>query len=256
MTAMTYRPKMAVAARVAAAVALVASLVLTPAGAALSERRDQAVYGIYLLGFKVGVLEFQGQADESRYSASGVIRSTGLVAAIAKVRYEAATTGRVSGGRLVPQTYREKADTGTRQSQAVMRYRRGVPQVKEYDSPQGRRSDHAVDPATQGGTYDPMTAVYSVFRDVPPDELCNRTIHTFDGQRRGEVTLSEPRVSGDKATCKGVYRRVAGFSAKEMAEKRRFPFDLTFIRLDNGWWRLKRITTETTFGRATISRRG
>lgn len=240
--------------KLAGAAGLALMIALTPAAAAEGERRDDAVYGIYLFGIRIGLLEFQGVADARTYAASGVVRSTGLVAKLAKVRYEARTTGRIVGAGLQPQTYREKADTGSRQSQAVMRYRNGVPQVKEYDSPQGA-SDNQLDPGKQGGTYDPMTMVYSVFRDVPEDELCNRTIDTFDGQRRGEVSLTAPRINGDKARCTGVYRRVAGFSAKEMADKQRFPFDLNFVRLDNGWWRLKRISTETTFGTATISRR-
>ncbi|WP_126979320.1 DUF3108 domain-containing protein [Frigidibacter oleivorans] len=222
---------------------------------AAQEQRDSAVYDLQLRGITAGTLTIDGRTAGGRYQATGRLQSSGLLAMLRKIRYDAEVRGQVAGGRLVPSRYVEAADTGRRQSNAVMDYVRGVPQVKEYQPPR-KPDDKALDPATQAGTVDPMTAAFAVLRDVPADQACNRSLALFDGQRRTAVSLATPKAApGGGVTCAGEYRRVAGFSADDMAEKTRFPFTLHLAPAGEGMLRVTQVTMDTIYGKGALKRR-
>ncbi|GAB4390103.1 DUF3108 domain-containing protein [Albidovulum sp.] len=235
-----------------AAAALAALVAALPAAAA--ERTDSAVFDLSLRGIHAGTLSIAGQIQGESYAAAGVLKSGGLLALIRKIRYDARSRGRVKDGRFTPQRYEEDADTGKRVSRAVMDYVDGVPQVKKYDPPKPPREDD-IDPATQGGTVDPLTALYAVTRDKPRAEACNLKLTLFDGRRRSEVTLAAPEARGEALVCAGEYRRLAGFSEKDMAEKTRFPFVMRLEPLADGTMRVVEISMDTLYGKGRLKRR-
>ena len=94
-------------------------LILGLAGGAQAQT-DQGTFDLVMMGLKAGALHFTGVQDGAGYSVSGLLQSGGLVAMIRKVRYAATVQGSVSGGRYTPTGYSEDADTGKRQSQAVI----------------------------------------------------------------------------------------------------------------------------------------
>jgi hypothetical protein len=233
---------------------LLAAALLLAGAAAAEARRDEGQFDVYVAGVRAGVLVFGGVVEDGTYAAHGKIESTGLLARFLKVRYDAKSWGRVIDGRLQPASYVETANTGKRQSQAVMAYVAGVPQVKEYNPP--RKSGKTVlDPATQAGTLDPMSVIYAALRNVPEDEVCTLKVQMFDGARRSQVTLGKPNRDGDSVTCAGEYRRLAGFSEKEMAEQVSYPFTLTYLRQPDGMFRVEKMTTSTDIGTASLIRR-
>ena len=215
---------------------------------------SDGAFDVYVRGIKGGVLAFSGEQRDGRYATSGRLESAGLVGLIRDVRYDAAARGRVAGGRYVPQSYREDTDTGRRQSSAVMTYRNGVPQVKEYSPPRDP-DEEDLDPRGQGGTIDPMTALWGLLRDVPEAEVCRFSANLFDGARRTRISLGNPRRQDGRIACAGEYRRVAGYTPEDMAEKTVFPFQATYGPAGGGRWHVERIETETLFGRATLVRR-
>lgn len=235
------------------AVGLAAVLALAPL-AAPAQQTDNVVFELSLRGLRAGELIINGQQSGASYAASGTLRSTGILGAIRKMRYDAAVRGTLRNGRYVPQRYEERADTGKRQSESVMDYRAGVPQVEVYNPPRERRPTD-LDPATQGGTVDPLTALYAALRDVPEAQACKLRVFTFDGRRRAQVTLNGPTAAEDKITCTGEYRRLAGFSEKDMQEKTRFPFRLTYERAGNGMMRVTGVTMDTLYGKGELKRR-
>ena len=236
-----------------AAFALAASVGVPTTAAASDVREDKGSFSVFLGGVRIGVLGFSGLTDGQNYAAKGILRTTGLAAMVRQVGYEATSRGVVRGGRLVPTSYDEAANTGTRVSKSTMEYRGGVPQVKA-SSPERAPRPTDVDPRTQAGTVDPMTAFYLVLRDVPEAELCNLDLKMFDGTRRSQVTISAPVRNGAGVSCTGEYRRLQGFSAEEMAERTRFPFQIAYIPNGNGGYRLNEITTASTFGNARVVR--
>jgi hypothetical protein len=111
-----------------------------------------------------------------------------------------------------------------------------------------------VDPATQGGTLDPMTALFALLRDVPRADVCRLDVPVFDGRRVSRVSTRGPKTEGDRIVCDGEYRRVEGFSERQMREKARFPFSITYAPAGDRY-RVERIAIDTLYGRATLDRR-
>lgn len=234
---------------------LLTGLIALAAPAAVqAQTRSEGTFDLVLRGLTAGQLTFSGVENGRSYAVRGVLKSGGLVAMIRKVRYDAEVEGTVAGPRLSPARYREDADTGKRQSTSVMRWVRGVPQV-ESATPVRTPRPNDVDPATQKGTVDPLTALYATLRDVPAAEVCTTNVIMFDGRRRSELRLSAPVMQGERVTCSGEYRRIAGFSDKEMAEKVRFPFTLTYAPAGEGRMRVVEVAMDTLYGKATLKRR-
>ncbi len=215
---------------------------------------QQGSYDLYLKGIRAGSLGFSAVEDGASYAVTGRLKTGGLVSLLRKVRYDASSNGGVSGGTYVPVTYSENADTGKRQSQAVMAYRRGVPQVKSYNPPREAR-DYDVDPSTMGGTVDPLTGMYAVLKDVAPGQECAVSLQMFDGRRHTQITTGERQEAGDQVVCQGEYRRIAGYSADDLAEKTRFPFAMIYSPTDSGMMRVVEVSMETVYGKAKLLRR-
>lgn len=235
-------------------IAAVAAFCLA-AGGASADQQDSAIFDLTLRGIHAGTLSVAGAIEGRGYAATGVLKSGGLVALVRKVRYDARAFGTHAKGRFTPSRYEEDADTGRRQSQSVMEYRAGVPQVKVYNPPKPPRPGD-IDPATQAGTVDPLTAAYAALRDVAPEEACHLKLVMFDGRRRSQVVLADPRPTADGGlTCAGEYRRLEGFSAEEMAEKSRFPFRMTYAPLPDGRLRAVEVSMDTIYGKGRLTRR-
>jgi hypothetical protein len=222
--------------------------------ASSSHADDPVVFDLSIRGIRAGTLSFSGEATAGRYAVSGRLESAGLVGLVRQVRYDGQAEGSLRQGRFTPARYREQADTGRRQSESVMEYRGGVPQVKVYNPPRELGSD-GIDPATQGGTVDPLTALFATLRDVAPGGECNQTLTLFDGKRRSQLVLGAPSAIEGGIACPGEYRRLAGFSADDMAEKTRFPFTVRLVPGASGLLQVDEVTMESIYGNARLKRR-
>ncbi len=232
--------------------ALLACALALPAAA---QNVDEGRFDVILRGVTAGQLAFRGQQEGGGYAVSGRLQSTGLVGALVKFAYDAQVQGATDGVRYAPSRYTERSDTGRRSSTSVIRFRNGTPQVEEVTPPRAP-GDRDVDPATQRGSVDPLTALYAILRDVDATQACTTRLNLFDGRRATGLALADPQLAGDGAvTCRGEYRRVAGFSPEDMAERSRFPFVLTYRPVGEGRLRVTEIRTSTTYGDAILRRR-
>lgn len=217
---------------------------------------EQGVFDVSLGGVRAAVVQYAANSDGTRYAVTGKVRTTGVLGAVVKASYEATARGQQTGPNAYrPSSFVETRNASGERSEAEMLYRGGRPQVKVYDPP--READpHAVDPATQAGTVDPMTVIYAALRDQPEARVCDLTLQVFDGKRRSEVVLSNRRAAANgEITCQGLYRRIAGWSPRKLAEKTRFTFEMTYAPKGDGVYEVARVTTDTTFGRAVLKRR-
>lgn len=213
-----------------------------------------AEFAVSIRGFRVASLTLSGRRDGAAYDVTGTLASAGLLGWVRHIRYDASVTGRFLGPRPVPSRYVENADTGKRRSQAVMAYRDGVPQVKSYNPPRPPAVQE-IAPVTQGGTVDPLTALYMVLRDVPRAGACDLRLTLFDGRRRSQVVLGPAETSGGRIACAGEYRRLQGFTDADMAEKSRFPFRLTYDDAGGGLVHVTEISMDTLYGKGRMIRR-
>ena len=214
---------------------------------------DSGTFDLSIRGLTAGVLQFSGSMEGKNYSVTGSLKSSGIAAMVRRVSFQADTSGRYSGGRWQPARYREQADTGKRRSQSLMEYKAGIPAEMLQESREGRAN--YVDPATQGGTVDPLTALFAMLRDVPVAQACQLNLTMFDGARRSQIALDAAVTVDGAITCPGEYRRLKGFSDKEMAEKQSFSFRVTYGPADQGRVHVVTIAMDTLYGRAALTRR-
>ncbi|MFD2172643.1 DUF3108 domain-containing protein [Rhodobacter lacus] len=235
--------------------ALATGLALALAQPAQADQTDHIVFDVLLGGVKAGELVIDGKIAAGRYGAQGLMQTTGLAGMLKKIRYEATADGRVTRGGFSPRSVEVVSQRGDARSRNTVIYNGGVPASVIHEPPRTPRPND-VDPAKQGGTIDPLTALYAVLRDVSPDEACKLSVTLFDGTKRSQVALSAPEPAGAGLRCAGEYRRLEGFSEKDMAEKTRFPFTLTYAPTPDGaHLQVVDISTETILGKGRLKRR-
>lgn len=232
-------------------VALAAAVLFHPVSAAA---QDRGVFDIYLGALKVGVFAFSGVEGRGRYSTAGQLRSTGLIGALADVRYDAKSRGRVSAGRYVPEAYEERANIGARATDLVIAYKNGVPDAPRFNPPRESRRP-ALNPAAQGDTIDLMTMLYTLLKDVQPADVCRYDALAYDGVRRTRVTMRVETRQPDVVTCAAEYRRIAGFTPAELRDRPVFPFRLVYTALESGAYRATAVDLETVYGVVRLERR-
>jgi len=226
--------------------AVLIGLVLA-AGAAGNAGAEEATFDVTLRGVKVAELQVAGSEGGDSYSVAVAIRSDGLAGVVRRFRFQSSSAGRLDDG-FRPLRYAETVDTGKRQSEAEIVYKRGVPQVIRYASPRPDTAE-VLDPATQGGTLDPATALYAGLRDRAPGAACALDIAVFDGRRR-----SETRIAGEGLVCTGTYRRVAGYTPDEMAERSVFPLEVVYAA-EGDVLRVIEASAQTIYGKVRLKRR-
>lgn len=240
-----------ICARVAGMLGLVAMLA---SGSASAQTRERAVFDIFLGDFRVGVFAFSGVEARGRYSVAGQLRSTGLIGALADVRYDAKSQGRIRQGRFVPESYTERGNIGERSTDLVISYKNGVPEAPVFDPPRADAS-RDLDPSEQGDAIDLMTMLYTLLKDVDGRDVCRYDVFAYDGVRRTRVTMRPETNTADGVTCAAEYRRVAGFSAAEMEERPVFPFRVIYSGLGEGRYRATAMDVETVYGVVRLERR-
>lgn len=234
---------------------LCALALLTLAIPAIANASETHVFNLYILGFRAGTISTAINKKGSNYALSGKVQPTAFLRKLRDVGYAGTTYGRFGKGHTYsPSKYTGNMRTGSRTSTVKMHWSKGRPNVDAY-TPGREPRPYDIKPSAQKGTMDLLSSLHSVFEDSTKAELCGRTIPMFDGRRRTKLTLSKPNFSGVKGICKGTYSRVAGFSPEDMKERVNFPFTLLYEQQDDGNYRLKSLSTTTTFGKASLVRR-
>ncbi|HEY0276425.1 MAG TPA: DUF3108 domain-containing protein [Paenirhodobacter sp.] len=238
--------------RLAICAALIIAALCRPAQA---DQSDRIVFDFQLAGLSAGQLTIDGTIAGNAYNANGVMKTTGILGALRTLRYDSTVSGGYAQGRFTPLRMDEIAQRGSDRIEHAIVYRGNVPVSVTRNPPRKARATDvaAVD---QGGTIDPLTALYAVLRDVDRAEACRFSSYLFDGSKRAQVVLSQPVAAGQGVTCTGEYRRIAGFSKSDMAEKPRFPFRLTYAPTPDGQrLRVVSIDTDTILGKGRLIRR-
>lgn len=210
----------------------------------------QQSFSIYVAGLKVGELTYAVNTKGRNYAVRGIIRATGLVGAFTKFHFDATAFGKLRNGRHRTQKYSVSSDNGKRVSKKEMTFKNGIPTVTESEP----RKDYWLSPAEQKGTVDPMTAIMALLADQPKGASCQLAMEIYDGARRFAVKLTETVASKGKLNCKGVYTKIGGYSEKQWAQGKGFPFELRYV-LQEDIYRIDRLVMSTSRGRTSFIRR-
>lgn len=186
---------------------LVAGLLFgfAPAGSAFGDTAS-STFSVRLFGAPVGRMVIAANTGAGAYTAKGEFRTTGLVGLLARVRFTMSARGQGAPLAMRSQSYVEDLDTGFRTSAASIRF------------------------GSNDRRIDPLTALVAALVDRPVDKGCRYDGETFDGIRSMRIRIREGASSADELVCSGQLRRLAGYTAEEMAEATTFPFSIAFSR--------------------------
>ena len=218
-------------------------------------RTDDAKFGVYVAGIRIGNFNLAARSDGRSYGTSAAAQETGLVSWLSDFKYSASARGWLREGGLVPVTFQESFIENGEPSSTAIKFNNGEPyEVAMTGELDGNESP--LDPLRQGKVLDPLTAMYLMTRNVGPGEACSVSFFVFDGVRRSRISLGTPASLGDGFECPSSYERVEGWTEEEMNEQRVFPFDLRYEQLDgrSGWYRMIELSAPSSLGRFRIRR--
>src|SRR5690606_29999759 len=199
--------------------ALLAMLTTLAPGAAARAGTFQGDYTVSYLGLTVVKASFVSRYDGDTYAVDGRVAAAGLARLFDDTSGTLRATGRVSGRRVVPQSFRADYTSGKKASLLDIRFSGGaVTATKVEPPPKPRPKDWvAIDLADLKGVLDPTAT--TIVPAASLDEVCNRTLKTYDGEMRADLTLSfvsrgEISVKGYQGptvTCRMRFEPVSGY---------------------------------------------
>lgn len=232
---------------------LVLALALLTAPLARAETTE-ARFAMTILGVTAGHMDLSGRIENGRYSVTAQMRSTGLMRAVRSFAYRGASQGRFVQGQFRPERHEGRGSGGNRGSELEIAYRDGVPQILRYVSEREDGPD-TPSPDSQRGTLDPLTTLFAVLRDVPGDALCGQQIAHFDGRRSSRIAMRPAPPEDGRRVCLGEYRRLQGYTPKELAERPRVAFRVEYSPRADGLWQVETLSFRSPYGPAALDRR-
>ena len=227
-----------------------AALACAVLGATGAAKAQDAVFDFYISGLKAGEMTMSARNTSEGYTARSSIRAAGAVGLVANFFFDGEASGRIVGGKVSPVRYEANSKSPRAERRTVMDWKDGVPVYVSVVPPRGS----APDPATQGGTLDPVSAGLALLGDAAAGSVCDASVDVFDGSRRSRFSLGAPVAKDGAVVCAGAYSRIEG-EAQSMSSQREFPFEVTFREGGDGVARLERVETRTQFGKAVLERR-
>lgn len=213
---------------------------------------ETATFAISIAGIPAGRMTLVRESGDGAYRAATRIEATGLIGVFTDYGFDGQARGRLTGdGIPVPEVFRAQSQSPRADRITEIDWTDGTPSRVSVVPPR----DSAPDPATQGGTLDPVSAGFLVLAETTPAAMCNERIDIFDGSRRSRLTLGAPEPTDQGYVCAGSLARVEG-EAHTATDQRSFPFRVLFREGDAGRVRVERIETSTRYGTAVIERRG
>jgi hypothetical protein len=213
---------------------------------------QKATFDLYISGIRAGEMTLKSVEKGGSYSAASRIQAAGFIGKLAKFFFDGTAKGSIRGdGVVIPSTYVAESKSSRADRHTEIDWKNGTPTRVSVEPPRNT----APDPAAQGGTLDPVSAGFALLRDARPGKICNMTVDIFDGSRRSRLKLGKPVENDKEYVCAGKFSRIKG-EAHNAVSKREFPFEVVFRKNGDGAAQLKRIQTQTKFGKAVVERRG
>ncbi|MEL6478817.1 MAG: DUF3108 domain-containing protein [Pseudomonadota bacterium] len=232
---------------------LAAGLAGGTAGAAPAPQDVDHIYDIYLGGLWVAEMRVTAEIEGDAYRADAALVTKGMVARLYKASFEAESVGQIGSGLYAPERFTANSRS-TKKSQFVeMRYDAGRPAALRAE-PEFDPKPWELDPTSQTGAADPLSAALGVLANQPGDALCDRAVEIFDGRKRYAIVLGAPEQREEGVRCPAVYKRIAGYKPKMMA-KPDIPFEFWFEQGADGAYHVQKALGETPIGTAVIRRR-
>ena len=179
-----------------------ALLIASSLGTARAEVMLDVSYRVTLAGLPIGVVSGSVDVDETRYRATAIGATSGLVQIIARGHGDIRASGVRSRGNPVPATYESTIIVRGRSEKVRVDFTERF--AKQFSVDPAPPLNPALVPLTQAqrkGVVDPLTAALVHAPDLDGQlgpEVCLRTIPVFDGQLRYDLKLGYKRIENVK----------------------------------------------------------
>lgn len=219
---------------------------------------EAAVLGVVVLG----TARYEVAATPARYAVRANVQTTGLARLFDRTEITATSTGSVSGTTIGWTRY----DISHAYAQKFRRIRMdraagGI--TAAIDPSYGDMGRPAATRAQQNGSYDPLTAVFVLGRQIGAARACTGAVLVFDGRQhyrlgvspRAQGTFNGGGYNGPAVSCTLRYEPIAGFS--DNAELSNLPTAEIWFALPQGGGFAPplRLTVPTPLGQARLDLR-
>jgi hypothetical protein len=180
---------------------------------------EAAVLGVVVLG----QADYEVTANPTRYGVRASLQTAGAARIFDQTQITAATGGTIAGSALTWSRYDLSDAYAGHKFRRVQLNHTGASvtsQVAPHYVDMGRPPASA---AQQGASYDPLTAVFALGRQIGAARACTGSVLVFDGRShyrlavspRGQGNFNGGGYNGPALTCVFTYTMIAGFSVAE-----------------------------------------
>jgi hypothetical protein len=189
-------------------------------------------YSIAFWGIPFGATNYEVRFADGSYAATSHFETSGIVSLFWQATIDAAASGRLAVGAIVPTRYDSFSRRGGSKERVLLTY--GPSGVSTFADPPYDTSKYPVTDTQKRDAVDPMSAITLVLAGVKADSAnpCGTVAPVFDGRRRYDVTFSYVRAeqakignlfSGPAHLCQVHYRQIAGFKPKILRQGAAIP---------------------------------
>lgn len=241
------------------AVALFA--VVAPANAETYRLRyEAAVLGAVVLG----EARYEVAATPTRYAVRANLQTSGLARMFDQTEISASSTGAISGASIAWTRY-DLSHSYAAKFRRVQLNRSGSAVSGEINPVFGNMGTPPASTAQQSNSYDPLTAMFALGRQIGAARACTGSVLVFDGRghyrlavsARGQGNFNGGGYNGPALQCAFRYEPISGFTLSA-AERARIPAAEAWFALParGGFAPPLRLTVPTPLGAAQLDLRG
>jgi hypothetical protein len=219
---------------------------------------EAAVLGVVVLG----TASYEVTANANRYAARANLRTSGLARLFDQTEISASSTGSLSGANIAWTRY-DISHSYARKFRRIQMNRGAGGVSAQIDPSYGDMGSPATTSAQQAGSYDPLTGVFALGRQIGAARACRGSVLVFDGRQhyrlavapRSQGTFNGGGYNGPALSCQFRYEPIAGFSDN---------FDRSRVPAAEAWFALPdgagfapplRISVATPLGQAQLDLR-
>jgi hypothetical protein len=203
-----------------------AALALMGAHPAHGAQSYQTDYRVSLFGLSIAKASFSTSVTDDRaYKVVGSLASSGLGSLFDDTNGKLDVTGQFAETGPVPNSYVVKYRHGNRNKSTSIAFTNGNVTNTTNDPPINRKKNWVdLKPADLQSVADPISGVMVAASSL--DQVCEQTLHLFDGQTRVDLKLSpsgraQPFATegfkGDAITCLAKFVPIAGYQSGRKA---------------------------------------
>lgn len=221
---------------------------------------EAAILGVVV----IGQASYEVAAQPNRYAVSARVRTSGAARIFDQTDITATTAGTISGSAIGWNRY-DLSHSYASKFRRINLTRSASGVAAQVNPRYGNMGEPAATPAQQSQSYDPLSAIFALGRQIGAARACQGSVLAFDG--RGHYRLSvTPKSQGNfngggyngpAVSCNFRYEPIAGFTMTAQ-ERARIPVAEAWFGLPQGasFAPPLRLTVPTPVGDAQLDLRG